>query len=126
MDASAYVGIPFLDGGRTDRGLDCYGLVRLVLAREFGKDLPEFSSYDRMDAAGTCRMIGEGKAAIPAKKVSEPRDGDVAILRYRGIPSHVGVYIGGCILHTERGSGSVLERADSPRIIGRILEYYRV
>jgi cell wall-associated NlpC family hydrolase len=36
-----FVGIPYLDGGNTINGLDCYGLYRLVLKRGLGVELPE-------------------------------------------------------------------------------------
>lgn len=125
MDAARYVGIPFIEGGRSLEGCDCYGLVRLVLAAEFGINLPEMAPYSDMDARKTAGMIDQARPEVEGRTVLAPHDGDVVIMRYHGLPSHVGVFIGGRILHTERGTGSVLESATSPRIAGRITEYYR-
>ena len=42
-----YVGVPWLDRGRTIRGADCWGLVRLVLAGRFGVEVPSYlGDYD--------------------------------------------------------------------------------
>ena len=37
---SAYVGLPFKEGGRNRYGLDCYGLLRLVINERFGLMTP--------------------------------------------------------------------------------------
>ena len=39
---SAYVGLPFKEGGRHRDGLDCYGLLRLVINERFGGTVPEY------------------------------------------------------------------------------------
>jgi cell wall-associated NlpC family hydrolase len=38
--AAQYVGLPFRDKGRARTGLDCYGLVVLVLREQFGVEVP--------------------------------------------------------------------------------------
>ena len=39
---SAYVGLPFKEGGRNRDGLDCYGLLRLVINERFAGAVPEY------------------------------------------------------------------------------------
>jgi cell wall-associated NlpC family hydrolase len=36
------IGVPFVKGGRTLRGLDCYGLVREMYRRWYGVELPNY------------------------------------------------------------------------------------
>ena len=37
-----YVGLPFKEGGRDRQGLDCYGLLRLVINERFAGTVPEY------------------------------------------------------------------------------------
>lgn len=41
--ASQYIGIPYLAGGSDVAGLDCWGLVRLVLKEQCGLDMPSIA-----------------------------------------------------------------------------------
>jgi len=76
------MGVPYLWGGRTPAGLDCSGLVQLVLAEQ-GIRLPR----DAADQERRTRRLAPGERA---------RVGDLAFFGTpRGPASHVGVLIGG-------------------------------
>lgn len=46
--AGPYVGLPYADKGRDRAGVDCWGLVRLILAEVAGQRLPDYSeAYTR-------------------------------------------------------------------------------
>lgn len=123
-----FIGIPFRAHGRTRAGCDCYGLVRLVLAEHFGKTLPAFDDgYDFDDRAEEARLIKEGLPLIGAMLVETPEPGDIVLLRYLGVASHVGVYVGdGRLLHTEEREGySGLDDLTGPFLRSRIVGYYR-
>ena len=129
-----FVGIPFKDGGRGSlRGVDCYGLLRLVWARRFGVDLPEFRFYDDTvrDARAIAQAIGDHafKLFEPIDPPScssrlDPSVGYAVLLRQYRLPLHVAVYAGfeagrAMVLHTTRDRGhSHLEALDGHELQG--------
>lgn len=42
MNIEKYIGIPFKNGGRSLKGIDCYGLIWLIYKNELGIELPDF------------------------------------------------------------------------------------
>jgi cell wall-associated NlpC family hydrolase len=125
----AYIGIPFVSGGRDKTGADCYGLVRLVLAERFGRTLPLLSGdYTDADSfAQTEGLIRSQQPLLAGRRVEAPETGDVCVLKFHGLPTHLGLYAGGgWILHTLKGTGSVLQRTGDPHLTGRIEGWYRV
>ncbi len=85
--ARELLGIPYLWGGRTPAGLDCSGLVQMLLAEQ-GIRVPR----DAGDQERVSRPLG------PRRR---PRPGDLAFFGPLGAPAgHVGVIIGdGLYLH---------------------------
>jgi cell wall-associated NlpC family hydrolase len=125
--ASKYVGIPFKARGRDRSGCDCWGLVRLVLKEEYGREVPAFDVYDDpCDIASNSEIIAR-ETTIVAERTSSPMNGDLALFTSRGLPAHVGIIANdGVVLHVERGSDAVLERIESPRLAARLEGVYRV
>lgn len=123
-----YIGIPYLEHGRTSAGCDCWGLVRLVLFERFGKVLPSMSSeYQEVDPAVTSRLVSRTAALVEAAPVSDPKPGDIAVMRV-GLhrSAHVGVVVAdGYVLHVDRGVNAHVDRLDSPRIVNRLEGFYR-
>jgi cell wall-associated NlpC family hydrolase len=101
--------------------------VRLVLQERFGKELPAFDDYERADRNESEHQVALGLKALDVRPVESPQEGDIALMRIRGALNHVGLYLGGGeILHTMRGTYSVIESAASPRICTKIEGYYHV
>jgi cell wall-associated NlpC family hydrolase len=127
--ANEYVGVPFLSGGRDRSGADCYGLARLILAEQFGKSLPLLSD-DYADAdnfAETEKLLRSQRPLLAGRMAETPEAGDVCVLKFHGLPVHLGVHAGGgWMLHTLKGTGSVLQRLSDPQLAGRIEGWYRV
>lgn len=135
---AAYLDIPFVEAGRDRAGADCYGLVRLVLAEQFGIAIPR-------DTAGTCTSdVGKTPRADIVARVQAtladcreiPRDqiapGDMVLLRVEGRPLHVGVALsgpsidgGGAFLHTEIDVGPHVDDWNGARWSRRVLGFYR-
>jgi len=69
--AGRYVGAPFVSGGRDASGCDCYGLVRLVLAEQFGYHLPLLALDYRnaLAVAETSPVLRERLPLLAGKKL---------------------------------------------------------
>ena len=128
--AGKYLAVPWLDRGRTLSGCDCWGLVRLVLHEEAGRELPDYADLYRStdDTAGLERLFLDRWPLEGVEQVvGEPREFDIVLLRIAGQGCHVGVSLGdGRFLHVTPGStGPTVERLTSPRWAPRLLGVYR-
>lgn len=127
MSFDDYVGLPFVEGGRDRRGLDCWALFSLVLFEHKGIALPSFSgAYTLADRQATADLIAGHMG--PWREVpdgsEQPYDG--LLMADRRSPSHIGIVIGnGRVLHIERGAGSIVEEYRGSRLRRRLLGFYR-
>lgn len=127
MNLNDYVGLPFVERGRTRAGVDCWGLLRLVYADRLRIVLPSFGdAYTLEDAEALAALIEGGKGPWVEIPAGNERPGDGVLMTLDGLARHVGV-VGprGYILHIERGTGSLMERADGARLKRRIVGYFR-
>jgi cell wall-associated NlpC family hydrolase len=125
-DLRELVGIPFVDGGRTVQGADCWGLARLALNR-FGYDVPDFT-VSCFNSAAINGIYEAEKARW--ERVEQPEPGCVIAMRIDprmpDAVQHIGVYLGaGRILHTLKKRESHIVRMDDPYWKGRIVACYR-
>jgi len=119
-----YIGIPYVFNGRDERGLDCYGLVRLVEKEVFHKELPLLADLDENDRTGA---LAENRPLIPAEQVDNPVDGDIVLLFLHDVPQHIGVYWNRGVLHATNKSGVVWEKLNSKYMCRfNKKEFYRV
>jgi cell wall-associated NlpC family hydrolase len=127
--AKDYIGIPFVSGGRGRSGADCYGLVRMVRTEQFGDVLPLLSDdyTDADNLAETEKIMRAQRPLLAGLQVACPEAGDVCVIQFHGLPAHVGIYAGGgFLLHTLKGTGSVLQRTGDHHLVGRIEGWYHV
>lgn len=127
--AADYIGIPFVSGGRDRTGLDCYGLLRLVMAERHGYQLPLLAGdyTNALNVADTSPLFVREVPVICSQPLEGPQEGALAIMQVGGLPCHIGIWCGGgCILHARSGVGVVAEKIDSRRLPGRIAGWYRV
>lgn len=126
-DFSRYVAIPYREHGRDYTGVDCFGLVQLVLRELYSRELPDADYDNPIDFERNAHLVDPYCATIDAEPVEEPQPGDIVLMQYGGMPSHIGVYLeGGVVLHAHQIYGVVMERIDAPRVKNRIVGYYRV
>lgn len=121
-----YVGVPYLEHGRTKAGWDCWGLLREVYQNELGIELPSYSSNydDTLDGDGIGSAFSEEVSGWD--RVSEPEAFDAVWCRMVGVECHVGVYVGGgMMMHTMVGCDTCLVRIDTTGWRRRVLRCYR-
>lgn len=124
-----YVGIPFVSGGRDTKGCDCYGLVRLILENEYNYKLPLLTGdySNALVLEETKNLFAKYVPLLTAEKVDSPEEKSVCLIQTKGLSCHVGIWADdGFIIHSRNKVGSVCEKIDSLRLIGKIMGWYRV
>ena len=106
-----YVGIPYKPGGRTREGVDCYGLLVLLFANEYGINLPDWNRdwqnlRTRGDHIDAVMHTGQWSP------LEEPRDGCIAVVAGRRAPYHLGLYFGGGVIHAREETGVLFQMLD--------------
>lgn len=123
-----FVGIPYLDRGRSIVGLDCYGLVRLVFRELRGLELPSYveryvSAADR--AAIASLIAGE---LDPWDEIAPGGEMpfDAVLIRELDAVSHIGLVVTpGMMLHVAAGETSRIERYRSGALKHRVAGFFR-
>ena len=119
-----YIGIPYLENGRSEAGLDCWGLARLFYKNEFGIDLPSYSeeymgSYDPKVVAAITTYKNDWT------KTTSPKLGDLCLFKILGEPTHVGIYLENSkFLHARDGHSSVIESLKRINWTNRLEGFY--
>jgi cell wall-associated NlpC family hydrolase len=105
-----YIGVPFLDRGRTRNGCDCYGLVHIVYLSELRLALP---SYE-----GTYATVKDAAAVQAAwarfssfwRRIEDPEPFSVALFEFSNGRLHCGVMIDSRrMLHVEEGKDACVQ-----------------
>ena len=86
-------------------GVDCYGLVSLIMKNEYGLEVPDWH-LDRIDLRGRDTVIAEVVASGDFEE-REPMDGDVAICSRTKAAYHIGMYFARGVIHCVDGVGAV-------------------
>lgn len=124
---SDYIGIPFAALGRTRDGLDCYGLVWLVLRERFGISAPSYAeSYANPNDLREIGALIRGEIVSRWRMEPHPSIGDVINFNVAGMPCHVGIIVAPrWFLHVIRGADSCVEQWTSPKWGRRVEGFYR-
>jgi cell wall-associated NlpC family hydrolase len=126
--AAPYVGLPYAPHGRARTGVDCYGLVALVLAEVFGIEIPHYAYAHAKDWGGIAAAVRTGLDDWMPIATEEVRPGDGVVLRLRGLPLHVGLVVDTqplTMLHVLDGINTCCQRLDTPIWAPRVLGFYR-
>ena len=124
--AREYIGLPFKYGGRDRHGVDCYGLVLLVLNERFGLLAPDYAYDDPPGTPALNSMFAQGMLETIWTRCTIPRLGDVILLKTGGLPMHCGIVITpNRMLHAMPQTASCLERFDTPSWSHRLRGFFR-
>ncbi len=128
FNADYYANIPYVDNGRDEKGVDCWGLTRLFYKKEFGISLPSYteeytSPKEKLEVSNAIKKHKIDWIEIPA---GEELFGDVIILRLAGYPLHIGIVISSeMMLHTLKKIGTCVEAYNSKMWKNRIFGFVR-
>lgn len=120
-----FVGIPWIDRGRSIIGCDCWGLVWIVYRELLRIELPSY--HDRYvtsaDRAATAALVAGELDPWEEIAAGQEMTFDVALMQ--GTPLHIGIVTApGMMLHVESGETSRIERYRSGLLQNR-LSFYR-
>ena len=105
-----YLASRYADHGRTLPDLDCWGMVRAVLAERAGIELPEFGHIHPDDKR---RMSAAMGTVLPQFAPCQPAELAIACVFHGEVLLHVGIVaaVDGRlqVLHTRRHTGPLIE-----------------
>lgn len=120
-----FIGVPFVDGGRDEKGCDCWGLVCAIFKMN-GILLPDYtiSCFDTKPVIEAMKAA-EGKW----QRLEQPTEPCLVAMclapEYPRMVNHVGVYVGdGWYLHTIAKTNSCVMKIDNPVYKKRIQGFY--
>lgn len=127
---SKYIGIPFVDEGRTFKGCDCYGLVKLYFKNELNKTLPEIRIHPDQSSLSMAKFLSV--VSKNCKRHDTPKEGFGVALRTDPqnpkFVTHFGVVVKANgklqILHTFRKKESHLVEVNHPAYKNKIEGFY--
>jgi cell wall-associated NlpC family hydrolase len=113
--SNVYISLPWRARGADRRGVDCYGLLRLVYRERLGLELVSYADRyvtadERVEIAAiiaeACE-IGDWRRIAPGTE----RCFDVALFRFHGVESHLAIVTRpGVALHVDTHNGAHLIR----------------
>lgn len=130
-----YIGIPFLENGRSMKGIDCWGLVWLILKEEAGIEVPSFNEMYSEGDTGRWKEVAKTVGAIVNGRKKEfervvlgqEKLFDGVVLRLYNNPLHVGLVLEpGLMIHSVSSeAASVIQRYDGLAWKKRVLGIHR-
>ena len=131
------LGVPYLHGGRSKDGMDCWGLILEVYAR-MGVAIPDVfqeveKEWAKKDLDGTFAGLAaedtEGWIQQRFGKWKKLREAEVgcivAFSMKKRVPDHAGIIVeAGRVLHCLEGAGVILTRLTRDPWAERIVGYY--
>ncbi len=121
----AYLTVPYVDGGRSMAGFDCWGLVRDILHSKYQQPLLE--SFGHISPDDKINLTKAYQTVVPQFVPCSPRPGCIAACFKRGLLLHVGVVVeanGLQVYHTGRKHGPLKTSLGAFERLFFKVEYY--
>lgn len=126
--AAEYIGIPWLDRGRTRAGVDCWGLLWLVKGQQSGVWMPSYAEdYATAHDSEEIGALMRGEMHLRWKRIAEAEAEplDALMITEGGEPKHPGVIVARpYFLNVLAGTACALEDWTSSRW-NRRASFYR-
>lgn len=128
--SASYVGLPWRARGRDRSGVDCYGLVRLVVWERAGLALESYAEgyVTAKERAELDALIAGARGARPWVEIApgDERGFDIALFRVGRALCHIGVVVEpGLVLHVDDGHDSEIIRYRESAWASRLAGFQR-
>ena len=128
IEAHKYIGVPFKHQGRTDRGLDCVGLV-ILAARDCGYDRYKEFAYGKEPDSKILLNVLREHFGQPVDRPPKVNDVLLARLHTSGMATHVGIVTthphGLGVIHAYGTIERVTYQLLTPKMINKIVGVYQ-
>ena len=121
-----YIGIPWVNGGRSIDGFDCWGLLWHIYQEYFDLKIECHPTHDASQISKNKALFMSEKRAW--QRVEHPKNGDAVAMATGRAVHHVGIWLnvdGGMILHTMESTGCVLQTIPALQSRGFNLKFFR-
>lgn len=120
------VGIPFIDGGSSPSGCDCWGLVQLFYKNVYHIKLPSYPYLSALNKVSVAASISKRQQSAEWLEVKDKQIGHVVLFNIKGRPAHCGVIVDNeRFIHCVNHSQTCIEPLNSSAWRSRITGYYR-
>ena len=126
--AAKYIGLPYAPNGRSKAGVDCWGLLVLVYAAEWGIVLPDIPGISQVPTH-LQGIILEKEAVRDWWEIALPFDGCAVAMTKQSTIHHVGIWAeidGGKVIHCVPHQNVVADTLRNLRLRGyRQAQFYK-
>lgn len=118
--------VPFVDRGRDNSGIDCWGCTMMAHKILTNKDLPDFN-VGAFEAQRIFTLISHQDEFGDWVQVDGPSSGTIVVIKnHPKLVNHTGVCLDGeRFIHSIKKAGTVIERLDHPLWRNRVYGYYK-
>ena len=120
------IGKPWINGADGPDAYDCWGLVRAYYRDVIGRALPVVD-VDATRAVSVAHAFAGHAALGDWEQTQHPQQGGAVLMGQAKRPHHVGLWIGGGVLHSAEGCGVIYNNAFALKSSGwNVLGSYRL